>query len=80
MRAPLIRQGIGPAAAYEQERARREADRRKLEQITRDSGHILANAKTFGTPAGDERKLRGIPAIGRGVSGAIPGSSPHNVR
>lgn len=28
------------------------------------------------TPAGDERRLRGIPAIGRGVSGAIPGSKP----
>lgn len=29
------------------------------------------------TAAGDERKLRGIPAIGRGVTGAIPGTSPH---
>jgi hypothetical protein len=28
------------------------------------------------TLAGDERKLRGIPAIGRGVTGAIPGTSP----
>jgi hypothetical protein len=25
---------------------------------------------------GDERKLRGIPAIGRGVQGAIPGTRP----
>jgi hypothetical protein len=32
------------------------------------------------TLAGDERKLRGIPAIGRGVTGAIPGTSPHSVR
>lgn len=24
----------------------------------------------------DERRLRGIPAIGRGVSGAIPGTQP----
>lgn len=30
------------------------------------------------TAGGDERKLRGIPAIGRGVAGAIPGSSPHH--
>ncbi len=29
------------------------------------------------TAGGDERKLRGIPAIGRGVSGAVAGSSPH---
>lgn len=32
------------------------------------------------TAAGDERKLRGIPAIGRGVAGAIPGTSPHATR
>lgn len=32
------------------------------------------------TAAGDERKLRGIPAIGRGVTGAIPGTSPHSIR
>ena len=29
------------------------------------------------TAGGDERKLRGIPAIGRSVSGAIPGTIPH---
>jgi hypothetical protein len=32
------------------------------------------------TLAGDARKLRGIPAIGRSVAGAIPGTSPHSVR
>lgn len=32
------------------------------------------------TAGGDERKLRGIPAIGRGVSGVIPGTSPHSIR
>lgn len=32
------------------------------------------------TAAGDERKLRGIPAIGRSVAGAIPGTSPHSLR
>jgi hypothetical protein len=30
------------------------------------------------TAAGDQAKLRGIPAIGRGVPGCIPGTSPHN--
>lgn len=28
------------------------------------------------TPGGDTRKLRGIPAIGKGVSGHIPGTQP----
>lgn len=31
---------------------------------------------TSNRPAGDERTLRGIPAIGRSVSGAIPGTAP----
>ena len=32
------------------------------------------------TAGGDERKLRGIPAIGRGVTGAISGTVPHSIR
>jgi hypothetical protein len=32
------------------------------------------------TLAGDPTKLRGIPAIGRNVTGAIPGTSPHALR
>jgi hypothetical protein len=32
------------------------------------------------TLAGDTRRLRGIPAIGYGVDGAIPGTNPHNIR
>lgn len=32
------------------------------------------------TAGGDSRKLRGIPAIGKSVSGAIPGTSPHHIR
>jgi hypothetical protein len=32
------------------------------------------------TAGGDERKLRGIPTIARGVAGAIPGTSPHRIR
>lgn len=28
------------------------------------------------TPAGDERRLRGIPVQARGVAGAIPGTRP----
>jgi hypothetical protein len=29
------------------------------------------------TPVGDWRRLRGLPAIGRGVTGAIRGTVPH---
>lgn len=28
------------------------------------------------TAGGDERRLRGIPAVGRGCAGAIPGTRP----
>jgi hypothetical protein len=39
------------------------------------------DVKTYRTTAaGDQRKLRGIPAIGRGVTGAIPGSVPGATR
>jgi hypothetical protein len=30
------------------------------------------------TLAGDPQKLRGIPAIGLSVAGAIPGTTPHH--
>jgi hypothetical protein len=50
-----------------------------LIRIAQETGDTPLN-RTFGTPPGDERKLRGIPAIGRGVAGAIPGSSPHAIR
>jgi hypothetical protein len=53
---------------------------RLREQITRDTIQANPHTLTFGTPAGDERKLRGIPAIGRNVAGAIPGTSPHGIR
>ena len=49
-------------------------DQARVEAITRDladDGKRYAN-----TPGGDARKLRGIPAIGRNVRGAIPGSMP----
>jgi hypothetical protein len=31
------------------------------------------------TAPGDTRKLRGIPAIGQGVAGHIPGTAPHHL-
>jgi hypothetical protein len=53
---------------------------RVREKIARESIQENPQQLTFGTPAGDERKLRGIPAIGRSVAGAIPGTSPHSIR
>jgi hypothetical protein len=77
-RHPLIRQGEGPAQAYERLTRERHQERRRIEQAMQDSPQL--ERKSFGTPPGDERKLRGIPAIGRNVSGAIPGTSPHSQR
>ena len=40
-------------------------------------GVELEPPATHATAPGDTRKLRGIPAIGYGVAGAIPGTAPH---
>jgi hypothetical protein len=54
---------------------------RTRERIARETHDEQPDTKlTFGTAAGDERKLRGWPCIARGVPGAIPGTSPHNIR
>ena len=49
----------------------------KLARILIDVGEP-APPKQGATAGGDERKLRGIPAIGRGVAGAVPGTAPHH--
>ena len=43
--------------------------------VTRAIGET-DNRTYTNTPGGDARKLRGIPAIGRSVRGAIPGTNP----
>ncbi len=53
---------------------------RRLARILIEVGEPAPNMKHTGTAGGDERKLRGIPAIGRGVAGAIPGTAPHKQR
>lgn len=78
---PLIRPGTGPLEAMlqrEKQRAQRE------QQISRiilqaDPSSIdttAASATSRATLPGDTRRLRGIPAIGYGVTGAIPGTIP----
>jgi hypothetical protein len=41
---------------------------------------IAAEKSYYASNGGDHLKLRGIPAIGRNVAGAIPGTSPHAIR
>lgn len=49
-------------------------DQANVDKAVRDAGPI--NHHPGATAAGDSRKLRGIPAIGRGVTGAIRDTRP----
>jgi hypothetical protein len=72
VKLPLIRQGEG-AAGFQRiltEIAERQA--RIDQNIQAPADHAPSRA----TAAGDTRKLRGIPAIGRGVPGEINGTRP----
>ncbi len=52
-------------------------DTAKVTRILAEVGEPEEPASVAGaTAAGDGRKLRGIPAIGRGTSGAVAGSDP----
>ena len=52
-------------------------DERKLARNLLETGESApVQTVARATLGGDERRLRGIPAIGRGVSGAIPGTRP----
>ena len=52
-------------------------DERKLAKILLETGEMAPPAQTAGvTSGGDPERLRGLPAIGRGVSGAMRGSDP----
>lgn len=45
-------------------------------RIARDTGDVPLRKIAPGSLPGDELALRGIPAVGRGVSGAIRGTRP----
>ena len=49
-------------------------DRTKVDRIVEDDDGT--NGSPGATAGGDERRLRGIPAIGRGCGGAIRGTRP----
>lgn len=44
--------------------------------LAREDGVEVFERPRHAVDGGDERTLRGIPAIGRGVGGAIPGTRP----
>lgn len=73
-----IRQGEGAAGIlrlhHEQAAARARLERNIAIALT--APDLDSNRTSTATAGGDEQKLRGIPAIARGVSGHIPGSRP----
>jgi hypothetical protein len=49
---------------------------RDIARIAADTVDTTISTVSQATLGGDERRLRGIPAIGRGVTGAIAGTKP----
>ena len=79
MRQPLIRQGESLDAALDRLRRERESLRRKLDEIANTpelAPELDSRRRGRGTAAGDRDKLRGIPAAGRSVGGAMRGTDP----
>ena len=57
---------------------RRQLQAQDSAKIGKLIGEAEADTRTYAnTPGGDARKLRGLPAISRSVTGAIRGSIPH---
>lgn len=50
-------------------------DARKIGRILEETG-IATPIATRGTAGGDDRRLRGIPCVARGVAGCSPGTNP----
>ena len=51
-------------------------DEAKVARIVKEVGDEPPSSSAGATAAGDSRRLRGIPAVGRGCAGAIRGSNP----
>jgi len=73
--APMYAALLGGEVAHDRAmmEAEQAADLAKILCETESAEPPTAAGTTSG---GDEARLRGLPAIGRGVSGAIPGTSP----
>lgn len=53
------------------------ADAEKIGRILRETGDAgPVKLSTRATAGGDDRRLRGIPCIARGVAGVSPGTEP----
>lgn len=78
MRAPLVRQGEGPAAAFERARRARQDDLALQRRVSMEVGVAAPEPgrRVLARGLGDLEALRGIPAIGRGVQGAIRDTRP----
>lgn len=64
-----------PAHQLQAEQARILAD--ILNDLEPDDPRTINDAKNYGSPAGHEKKLRGIPVQGvRGITGTIAGTNP----
>jgi hypothetical protein len=61
---------------------RAQLEREEQMKVDRAVNESVGNPSTVirATLPGDIRRLRGIPAIGRGVDGAIPGTRPGQQR
>jgi hypothetical protein len=64
---------VGTYSLRSKHRRLKEQHARLLARLDREDVHTAAGA----TAAGDPARLRGLPAIGRSVTGAIRGTSPH---
>jgi hypothetical protein len=53
---------------------------RQEAKIRQETSPLVHTPTPGATAPGDTRKLRGIPAIARGVAGHIPGTNPTDVR
>ena len=67
-----------PLPRFLETHAMRREHAAKLERVVREAGIDIRDKPTAQTAA-DTVTLRGIPAIGRGVAGVIPGTAPDRV-
>ena len=55
-------------------------DERKIERIVLESTEVTVVTVARATLPGDNRRLRGIPVVARGVAGVSPGTDPSSIR
>ena len=55
-------------------------DERKIGRIVLESTEVTVVTVARATLPGDNRRLRGIPVVARGVAGVSPGTDPSSIR